>query len=250
MTTPRQRPDPQAENGHPEHDHATPGWWRSTGCFGLAWFVLFAFGAIFLQSEPPASDQPLDDIRAFFAMGADRYLIGDYIAGLAFVLCFLPFIAGVQSVLGDAEGGPRIASRLVFAGGLTTVVVGGGATSFLDAIALGGAATSLDDSTIRGLLNANAVAIAAIGPAMALTTFAAAVAIWRTSVLWRWLAPLGVLSGLLHLVGALYVVPNDGSEILFLVRFGGLISFSLFVVLTSINLIKGQAKHTRPTPSQ
>lgn len=113
----------------------------------------------------------------------------------------------------------------MFAGGLTTVAIGSGATDFLDAVALGDAATNLDDSTLQGLLNANAVSIAAIGPAMALTAFAAAVVIWSTSVLWRWLAPLAALSGLLHLVGALYVVPNDGGP-LFFVRFAGLLTFA------------------------
>lgn len=249
MTARPRLSDPRTQD---VEDAPTPRWWRATGFFGIAWFVLFAIGAIVLQGEPPAYDQPLDDIRDFFTAGADRYLLGDYIAGLAFILCFLPFIAGLQSVLGAAEGGPRIASRLVFAGGLTTVIVGGAATVFLDAVALGDAATSLDDSTLHGLLNANAVAIAAIGLPMALTAFAAAAVIWTTSVLWRWLAPLAALAGLLHLAGALYIIPNDGNGPLFLARFGGLICFALFVLLTSINLITGPSKHmsTQPTPSR
>lgn len=227
----------------------TPRWWKVTGWFGITWYVLFAIGAIVVQGEPPAYDQPLADIRSFFTTAGNLYLLGDYLADLAFILFFVPFIAGLQSVLGAAEGEPRIASRLVFAGGLTTVAVGGGATDFLDALALGDAATTLDDSTLQGLLNANAVSIAAIGPAMALTAFAAAVVIWTTSVLWRWLAPLATLSGLLHLVGALYVVPNDGDP-LFLARFAGLLTFALFVLLTSINLIKGPRKHVHQPPSR
>lgn len=226
----------------------TPRWWKVTGWFGIGWYVLFAIGAIVVQGEPPAYDQPLADIRGFFTAAGGLYLLGDYLADLAFILFFVPFIAGLQSVLGAAEGEPRIASRLVFAGGLTTVAIGGGATDYLDAVALGDAATSLDDGTLQGLLNANAVSIAAIGPAMALTAFAAAVVIWSTSVLWRWLAPLAVVSGLLHLVGALYVVPNDGS-LLFLVRFAGLLTFAVFVLLTSVNLIKGSRKHVHQPPS-
>lgn len=204
--------------------------------------VLFAIGGIVLQGEPPVYDQPLDVTRSFFTARADRYLLGDYIAGVAFILCFLPFIAGLHRLLG-AEGGPRIASRLVFAGGLAFVFVGDGATAFLDAVALGDAATSLDDSTIRGLLHANSVAIAAIGLPMALTAFAAGAVIWTTSVMWRWLAPLAVLAGLLHVAGALYVIPNDGNGPLFFARFGGLVCFALFVLLASVNLIQ---RHPEP----
>jgi len=227
---------------------STVGWWRATGLFGIAWLVLFAIGGIVLQGEPPAYDQPVDVTRDFFTARADRYLLGDYIAGLAFILCFLPFIAGLSSLLGAAEGGLRIASRLVFAGGLTTVIVGDGATAFLDAVALGDAATRLDDGSIRGLLHANAVAIAAIGLPMALTAFAAAAVIWTTTALWRWLAPLAALSGLLHVAGALYVIPNDGNGPLFFIRFGGLICFALFVFLASINLINGANRHVYTAP--
>lgn len=239
MTARRERPAARTQGFEVA---PTRGWRRATGMFGIAWLVLFAIGGIVLQGEPPAYDQPPDVAREFFTARADRYLLGDYIAGLAFILCFLPFIVGLQSVLGAAEGGPRIASRLVFAGGLTTVIVGDGATAFLDAVALGDGAASLDDSTIRGLLNANSVAIAAIGLPMALTAFAAAAVIWTTAALWRWLAPLAALAGLLHVAGALYVIPNDGNGPLFFARFAGLICFALFVILTSINLASTPSK--------
>jgi hypothetical protein len=237
------------------HNGASPsviGWYRATGLFGIAWLLLFAIGGIVLQGEPPAYDQSVDVTRGFFAARADRYLLGDYIAGLAFILCFLPFITGLSSLLGAAEGGLRIAARLVFAGGLATVIVGDGATAFLDAVALADAATSLDDGTIRALLHANAVAIAAIGLPMALTAFAAAAVIWTTTALWRWLAPVAALAGLLHVAGAAYVIPDDGNGPLFFIRFGGLISFAVFVLFASINLINGpnlQVSSAPPTSS-
>src|SRR5215207_11508789 len=135
---------------------------RITGVFGLARIVLFAVGGIVLQGQPPAYDAPIGEVRDFFAAHGDRYLWGDYIAGLAFVLCFLPFVVGLQAVLGAAEGAPQIASRLVLVGGIATVVVGDAATAFLDALALGGPPADLPDSTIRLLMELDAVAIAAI----------------------------------------------------------------------------------------
>jgi hypothetical protein len=214
-------------------------WRRTTGVFGLAWIVLFAVGGIALQGQPPAYDAPIGEIRDFFAAHGDRYLWGDYIAGLAFVLCLLPFVVGLRSVLGAAEGAPQVASRLVLVGGIATVVVGDAATVFLDALALGGAPAELPDTTVRLLLQLDAVAIAAIGLPMALTAIGAATVIWQTGVLPRWLAPVAALSGLLHIVGASFVAADDPEGPLFFMRFVGLIAFAVFVAGASVNLIRG-----------
>jgi hypothetical protein len=194
-------------------------------------------GGIALQGQPPAYDAPIGETREFFAAQGDRYLWGDYIAGLAFVLCFLPFVVGLRTVLGAAEGGPQIASRLVLVGGIATVIIGDTATAFLDGLALGGSPAELADSTIRLLLQLDAVAIAAIGLPMALTTISAATVIWRTGVLPRWLAPLAAASALLHIVGAMFVAANNSEGPLFFMRFAGLIAFGVFVAAASVTLI-------------
>ena len=214
-------------------------WQRITGVFGLSWIVLFALGGIALQGQPPAYDAPIGETRDFFAAHGDRYLWGDYIAGLAFILCLLPFVVGLRSVLGAAEAAPQIASRLVLVGGIATVIVGDAATAFLDALALAGAPAELPDSTIRLLLQLDAVAIAAFGLPMALTAISAAAVIWQTSVLPRWLAPVAAASGLLHIVGATFVAADDAEGPLFFIRFAGLITFAVFVAASSVSLIHG-----------
>jgi len=213
-------------------------WQRITGFFGLGWIVLFALGGIALQGQPPPYDAPIGETRDFFAAHGGRYLWGDYIAGLAFVLCLLPFVVGLRSVLGAAEGPPQIGSRLVLVGGVATVVVGDAATAFLDALALGGP-DRYSDATIRLLLQLDAVAIAAIGLPLALTAISAAAVIWRTGVLPRWLAAVAALSGLLHIVGATFVAADDADGRLFFIRFVGLITFAVFVAASSVSLIKG-----------
>jgi hypothetical protein len=219
-------------------------WQRITGAFGLAWIALFALGGIALQGQPPAYDAPIGETREFFAAHGDRYLWGDYIAGLAFVLCLLPFVVGLRSVLGAAEGAPQIGSRLVLVGGVATVVVGDAATAFLDGLALGGP-DGYSDATIRLLLELDAVAIAAIGLPMALMAIAAAVVIWRTGVFPRWLAVVAALSGLLHIVGATFVAADDADGPLFFIRFAGLIAFAVFVAASSVSLITGTATTPR-----
>jgi hypothetical protein len=208
-----------------------------TGAFGLGWFVLFVVAAIVLQGEPPPFDQPVAEAREFFAARGGRYLVGDYLAGLAFIFGFLPFVVGLRSLLGRAEGGLQIGSRLLLVAGVATVVVGDAATVFTDAMALAGGGAELDDSTIHALLVANAVAIAAIGLPMALLAFAAAAVVWMTGALPRWLAVIGSIVGVLHVAGAAFPIEGEPDGVLFTLRFLGLIAFALFVLLTSISML-------------
>jgi hypothetical protein len=212
-------------------------WWRLAGLFGLGWFVLFAVGAIILQGEPPAYDASVAEVRQFFTDNGTQFLVGDYLAGLAFLLLFLPFVVGLRSLLGAAEGGPQIASRLVLVGGLATVLVGDTATVFQDTLALGAGNPELQDATIRAFLYANAPAIAAIGLPAALFTFAASVVIWTTAVLWRWLAVVGVLAGVLLAVGAAFPIAADPTGPLWTVRFLSFIGLLVFVVSVSIGML-------------
>jgi hypothetical protein len=209
-------------------------WWRVSGAFGLGWFVLFAVGAIVLQGEPPPFNQPAAEARGFFAARGGRYLVGDYLAGLAFIFGFLPFVVGLRSLLGRAEGGLQVGSRLLLIAGVTTVVVGDAATVFTDAMALAGGGGELNDAT---MLDANAVAIAAIGLPMALFAFAASAVVWATGALPRWLAVIGSIVGVLHVAGAAFPIEGEPDGVLFTLRFLGLIAFALFVLLTSISML-------------
>jgi hypothetical protein len=228
-------------------------WWRLAGLFGIGWFVLFAVGAIVLQGEPPAYDASLADVRRFFTDNGTRFLVGDYLAGLAFLLLFLPFVVGFRSLLGAAEGGPQIGSRLVLVGGLATVLVGGTATVFQDTLALGAANPELQDATVRAFLYANAAAIAAIGLPAALFTLAAAVVIWTTKVLWRWLAAVGVLAGVLLTIGAAFPIAGDPTGPLWTIRFISFIALAVFVVSASVGMLQraepAAATSTPPTPA-
>lgn len=187
--------------------------------------MAFIVGGVVLQGEPPAYDEPIAEVRDFFADDGQRYLVGDYIVNIAFVLLLLPLIVGLRGRLGAAEG---CSDRLA---------AGGAATPFLDAVALASGGAQLEDSTIRALLYANAAAIAALGVPAALLTVSAAVVIWRTGALWRWLAPLGAIAGLLLVAGAAFPIAQDATGPLFTIRFTSFIAFAIFIVATSLSLV-------------
>ena len=71
----------------------------------------------------------------------------------------------------------------------------------------------------------------------ALLTVSAAVVIWRTGALWRWLAPLGAIAGLLLVAGAAFPIAQDATGPLFTIRFTSFIAFAIFIVATSLSLV-------------
>lgn len=118
-------------------------------------------------------------------------------------------------------------------------------------MALAGGGPELEDSTIHALLDANAVAVAAIGLPMALFAFAASAVVWATGVLPHWLAVIGSIAGVLHLAGAAFPIEGKPDGVLFTLRFVGLIAFGLFVLLTSISMLATRNPAPRelvPTP--
>ncbi len=127
-------------------------------------------------------------------------------------------------------------------GGLATVLVGDTATVFQDTLALGAANPELQDTTVRAFLYANASAIAAIGLPAALFTFAASAVIWTTAVLWRWLAIVGLLAGVLLAIGTAFPIAGDPTGPLWIIRFLSFIALAVFVVSAST----GMLQHTEP----
>lgn len=210
---------------------------RLTGILGLAWFALFAVGAIVLQGEPPAPGQPVGELRELFSEHHQRYLVGDYLIGVAFFAFCLPFAAGLRGVLAAADPQDEILPRLAFTGAVVLVVLGGTATAYLDAVAITGG-RALDDSTLRALLGANAAAIASIGLPAALFSIAVATAVWRTAALARPLAFGGWAAGALLMVGAAFPIQGGAEGALFALRFASFIALALFVLATSVSLLR------------
>jgi hypothetical protein len=207
-----------------------------TGLAGIGWFVLFAVGAIGLQSEPQHYDTPAAQTREYFAAHGGIYLVGDYLVGVGFVLLFLPFVALLRSIVHEHVG--PATSQLILAGGISTVVVGGIATSFLDGVALARGAVA--DEVISALQYANATALSLLGLPAALFAAAAAVAILRSGALPRWLAPIGLVAAVLLVAGAAFVLEGTSDGVLWAVRFVSFIVFALFVLAISVCLLLGR----------
>jgi hypothetical protein len=217
-------------------------WWRIGGAAGLIYVVLFIIGGFVLQGDSPSRDDSIEDIRRYFADDGQTYLIGDYIAAVAFIFFFLPFLVVLRSLLGAVEGPPSIFSRLGLIGGLFATLFAGAAGTFWGALAIGLADNpeANNDAIIRTLMELDTYAFATpLQLSFGLFVLAFSIAIWDTGALWRWLGPLGILSAVLTIIGAAWPIDGDEEGVIAIIGFGpGNLLAIIWLVAICINLIR------------
>lgn len=224
----------------------SPPWWRLGGISGIAWFILFIIGGVALQGEPPAFDKPIGKVLAFFADKGTQYLVGDYLLKIAFWFGFLPFVICLATLIDRTDSNAQIATRLVITGGLATVIVGGVAPIFSNALALNAITPGIPEPAAQGLLYAHAVAIAQLGLPASVLVFAAAWATWASGAVWRWLTIVAVIDGILLLIGAAFPIAGNSDGVLFLIRFISFIGLAIWVILTSLSMLLRSSPPVRP----
>jgi hypothetical protein len=212
-------------------------WWRVGGAFGIGFAALFVIGAIIIQGEPPMRDDSIQEIRKYFADDGTKYLVGDYMTSIGFVLFFLPYLVTLRWVLGSGEGWPPIWSWLTVVGGLIMVALGGAGAMAFGTLAISADNKEIDDSSIRLFMEMNSYAFNLFSFGMALFVGSASVVILRTRVLWRWLPLLGFVAAILLVSGASWPIDGDENGPLAVPGFIGAILTLLFVILSSINLL-------------
>jgi hypothetical protein len=214
-------------------------WWRLGGILGIGFIILFVVGIIIIQGEGVSFDDPMEKIRSYWVDDGNQYLIGDYIGGLGFVFFFLPFLVILRGLLAWVEGGPNVWSWVTFAAGFLSIMIGAAASASWGALAMGAAEhPDVDDSSIRSLMYVDAYAFSALGYGLALMVLAASIVIYRTGVLWRWLAPLGLIVAAGLVLSPLYVIDAQQDEGFFgIVGFIGFIGVMIWVLIVSVGMI-------------
>lgn len=214
-------------------------WWRAGGVAGIVFVILFIVGIV-LQADVPAHDKPASEIAAWFTDNGKQSIVADYIFGLGFVLLFLPFLVALRGLLGAAEGGAAVWSRLAFVGGVVLVVLAGAASSFWGALAYGfGVTREGDEATVRTLMYLDFHSYQGnVSLAAALFLLASSVVIWRTAALWRWLALLGLVVAVIAAITPLSLLDADPEGPVAIV--GGIavyVGWPLWLVLASVAMI-------------
>jgi hypothetical protein len=209
--------------------------WRISGFAGLL-FVLLSFAASGLNVQPPAYDQAHATLAAWFAVNGHRYRVGHFIAGLAFLLFYFPFFAGLCERLREAEGTPAIWSRVAWAGAIMSPAAGTISGSFIVGAAL-----------LEGRISADVASFAAAGSFYALVvsgaltsivTIGAAIVIFQSGVFSRWLGWAGAVIGVAAISGSAAIVENSPTALF--ATIGGLawLAYFLWIAALSIALIR------------
>lgn len=109
--------------------------WRISGVAGLL-FVVISFVASAINVQPPQYNQDSTVIAAWFAENNQEYRLGHFVAGLAFLLFYIPFFAGLCERLRAAEGTPAIWSRVTWGGAILSPAAGTTSGAFIVGAAL------------------------------------------------------------------------------------------------------------------
>lgn len=225
--------------------HANP--WRVSGIAGIV-FVLLSLAASFTNVQPPAYDAEEAAIASWFADEGDRYRIGHVIAGLAFLLFYFLFFAGLYGRLRDAEGAPALWSRTAWAGAIISPAAGTIAGAFIMAAAL------LEDGVTPAVgkfaLTANFYAFTVSGAYSGVAMIGAAGVILRAGVFARWLGWSGAAACLAAIAGIITFAEDDPDGIFATVSSFAWLAFFLWILAVSIALIRtGSTPHTDPGSS-
>jgi hypothetical protein len=181
-------------------------WWRQGGLLGIA-FVVVWLVVFIVRGEVPPYNQPVGDLRAYWLEYGDRYLIAQYVVVLAGLTMLIPFMLALTTVLGRAEGEPRIWSRLSLTGGLLFIVLVLAAESAWAALALD--IDQISDDALVTLMQLDQGAYQAPPPLFGLFVAAASFVILQTRAMPRWLGFMGLPIAVAMVLSPLSLNPND-----------------------------------------
>ena len=208
--------------------------WRNTGIAGLL-FVITSFVASAINIQPPHYNQDAAAIAAWFAENGRPYRVGHFVAGLAFLLFYVPFFAGLCEKLRAAEGTPAVWSRVTWAGAILSPAAGTTSGAFIVGAAMLENAVAPD--VARFAIASSFYAFVVSGALTGIAMTGAALVILRTGVLPRWLGWAGALIAAAAILGSAAIVENDPAGVFATVNGFAWLAYFLWMAALSMSLV-------------
>jgi hypothetical protein len=180
--------------------------WRISGVAGLL-FVVISLVASALNVQPPHYNQDSAAIASWLAENSQQYRIGHFVAGLAFLLFYVPFFAGLYERLRAVEEAPAIWSRVSWAGAILSPAAGTTSGAFIVGATLLGNTMSPDVARFAAASNFYAFVVS--GALSGIAMIGASAVILRTGVFPRWLGWAGASIAVAAILGSAAIVEND-----------------------------------------
>src|SRR5262245_12458977 len=219
-------------------------WWRLGGVLGVAFVGVWLLKMVGTGVTPPYDD-PIADIRAYWEDDGRRYLVVQYFALLAGVIFLLPYMVALTTLLGRAESGARLWSRVSLAGGVCFVAVTIAANSIWTSLALG--ADAISDDGMRTLMYLDAAAFYIGVFPLAVFVTAGSLVIVATRVMRAWLGYVGLVDGIALFAAPLAVLERHSESPLGLFYFLAIVVGAAWIVATGVSMAR---RREEPLASQ
>ncbi len=221
---------------------------RVTGILGILFFVGLAITFALFAPVQPDPDAPISELREFFADDDAVIHTSNWIFLVSLVFLFLPFAAGLRSVLAENDVDSGMWTRTAFGIAVGVVAIGGVGSSFIGSMMLAFEPGSFDDSVLRLIAYADAYIFSVpltIGVALFLA--ANSIVVLRTGALWTWLGWLGLVIALLGLIGAWWPLDGDPGGVLAALALTTFPLLGIWSLLVGINLLRTPAAASETT---
>ncbi|MDP8955338.1 MAG: hypothetical protein M3N24_00015 [Actinomycetota bacterium] len=223
-------------------------WERYGAASGIAFAILAVATVLLVPQSPPAADDSLRRIQAYFGEHRDGLLVAGYLTGLAIAFA-LWFTGSLRSHLMRAEGGTGRIASIAFGAGLVAGTVALIGTAVTSALAFSVAQSTVPGSqaVTRAMFDFGNMAFSLAWFPIAVLVGATAIASSRTGALPGWHARISSVLSIAFLVAASSTFVQSGM----LAAGGsyGYVMFLLFVawiLITSILLVQRVSAPDRP----
>ena len=210
-------------------------WWRLGGMLGIAFVAVWLLKMLGTGVTPPYDD-PIGEIRAYWEDDGRRYLIVQYFGLLSMVIFLLPYMVALTTLLGRAESGAQMWSRVSLAGGVCLVAITIAINSIWTSLAMG--ADAISDDGMRTLMYLDAAAFYIGVFPFAVFVAAAALVIVATGAMRRWPGYVGLADGIALFLALLVVLEKHSESPFGIVAFLALVVGAAWIVATGVVMLR------------
>lgn len=209
--------------------------WRLSGICGLL-FVVLSFIASGINVLPPAFNHDESDLVTWFALNSKWYRGGHFMAGMAFLLFYFPFYAGLCERLRLAEGSPSIWTHVTWAGAILSPAAGTIAGAFINGLALLGENVTAETTSFGIAANFYAYSVSGAFGGLAMT--GAAIVILASGVFHKWFGFTGLTVGLSAIISTGFLFEGNPSGFFATLNGMAWLLYFLWIAALSVALLR------------
>ena len=214
-------------------------WIRISGFAGITLVVLFIGLGASIAAGAPAFTAGADELRTWFADNQGPIALFTWISPLAGGVLQLLFAAGLLHRLTARDTSGGILPRVAFGGAIAGFAATVGGLALWGVMTLDPVLEGASDGLLVTLAALDSVVFFVLIPwTIAVFVLAASVMMLQTRAMPAWLGGLGCLSAIASVIGGTWLFSGDPDSALADVSFLGTLVFLLWVLITSVLLIR------------